>query len=92
MSDFGPTEEAAYNATGSIVAKEDMSATAPAPAAATFEMKDAVAVSAAREENSSSRITAETKAMGKANRKKRRNPDVLKLSQTKKLKSLLRSE
>jgi len=92
MSDFGPTEEAAYNATGSTVAKEDMSATAPARAAATFETKDAVAVSAAREENSSSRITAQTKAMGKANRKKYRNPDVLKLSQTKKLKSLLRSE
>jgi hypothetical protein len=38
------------------------------------------------------KISAEAKAMGKANRKKSRNPEVLKLSQSKKLKSLLRND
>jgi hypothetical protein len=38
------------------------------------------------------KISAETKALGRANRKKTRNPEVLKLSQSRKLKSFLRSE
>jgi len=38
------------------------------------------------------KISTEAKAMGKANRKKSRNPEVLKLSQSKKLKSLLRND
>jgi hypothetical protein len=38
------------------------------------------------------KINAETKAQGKANRKKTRNPEVMKLSQSRKLKSLLRND
>lgn len=44
------------------------------------------------EAESLQRVATNAKALGKANRKKIRNPDVLKLSQAKKLKALLRSE
>jgi len=88
--DFAPADESAYSVAEIPVSTEDLRTVSPA--GANVERKNAAASETAREETSPSRITAETKVLGKANRKKRRNPDVLKLSQTKKLKSLLRSE
>jgi hypothetical protein len=88
--DFAPADESAYSVAEIPVSTEDLRTVSPA--VANVERKNAAASETAREETSTSRITAETKVLGKANRKKRRNPDVLKLSQTKKLKSLLRSE
>jgi len=88
--DFAPADESAYSVAEIPVSTEDLRTVSPA--VANVERKNAAASETAREETSTGRITAETKALGKANRKKRRNPDVLKLSQTKKLKSLLRSE
>jgi hypothetical protein len=70
------------------MAEEDASFSA-APAVAKTELSKKAS---SAEEMSADKITAETKALGKANRKKSRNPDVLKLSQSKKLKALLRRE
>jgi len=69
-------------------AKEDVAMSA-APAADRAQVAETLS---ATQSKTVTKISAETKALGKANRKKSRNPEVLKLSQSKKLKSLLRSE
>jgi hypothetical protein len=74
----GPTEESAQN---------DAVMSAPPAMAEKESVSRQVATTASKKT-----VTAETKALGKANRKKSRNPEVLKLSQSKKLKALLRSE
>jgi hypothetical protein len=74
----GPTEETVQN---------DAVMSAPPVMAEKESASAQVATTAAKKT-----VTAETKALGKANRKKSRNPEVLKLSQSKKLKALLRSE
>lgn len=87
-----PAEVAEEQSTG---ASEDMLMNAsPAPAAATFETKDVDSATLSKQESTSSkkRISAETRALGKANRKKSRNPEALNLAQSKKLRALLRSE
>jgi hypothetical protein len=87
-SEFAPVELDKTVVSADEIAKEDVAMSA-APttsgAAAAESLSSTQAMSAKK-------ISAETKALGKANRKKSRNPDVLKLSQSKKLKSLLRSE
>jgi len=71
-----------------VAVREDAAMSAP-PAAVQSAEKESVAVA---ESKAKKVVTSETKALGKANRKKLRNPEVMKLSQSKKLKTLLRSE
>jgi len=85
---LAPVEIDALDSQSGQNAKEDIAITA-APAAAHSQQVEKLS---SAEVKSSDKITAETKALGKANRKKSRNPNVLKLSQSKKLKALLRSE
>jgi hypothetical protein len=71
-----------------VAAQEDVTMSAP-PAAVQSAEKESLT---STQSTAKKIVTAETKALGKANRKKLRNPEVMKLSQSKKLKSLLRSE
>jgi hypothetical protein len=82
--DFTPVEVPQTDATMSGDA-----ASSAAPAAARAESVESLAET---ETKSTKAVTARPEALGKANRKKSRNPDVLKLSQSKKLKSFLRKD
>jgi hypothetical protein len=84
--EFAPVEMDESNAGNSI--KEDASMNA-APSVAPVQQAETLS---AKQSKAVKKISDETQALGKANRKKSRNPEVLKLSQSKKLKSLLRSE
>jgi hypothetical protein len=84
--EFSPAEIKETSA-GSTV-QEDVAMNA-APAAARAQEAETLSSTGVK---TVTKISAETKALGKANRKKTRNPEVLKLSQSRKLKSFLRSE
>jgi hypothetical protein len=84
--EFAPVEMDESNVGNSI--KEDASMNA-APSVAPVQQAETLS---AKQSKAVKKISDETQALGKANRKKSRNPEVLKLSQSKKLKSLLRSE
>jgi hypothetical protein len=86
--EYAPVEMDAGKYETPVAAREDAAMSAP-PAAAQSEEKESLT---STQSTAKKIVTAETKALGKANRKKLRNPEVMKLSQSKKLKSLLRSE
>ena len=84
-----PAEESDMAVTQSgSVGKEDM-AMSPAPAAARTTQAETLSTT---ETMASKKTVAKTEAAAKPNRKKIRNPEVMRLSQSKRLKSLLRSE
>jgi len=89
-SEFAPVEIDNADVQSGQLAKEDVAMSAP-PAAAGEVESESLSLSSTQVK-SVKKISDETKALGKANRKKSRNPEVLKLSQSKKLKALLRSE
>ena len=86
--EYAPVEMDAGKYEAPVAVQEDVTMSAPPAAAQSAEKESLISV----ESTSKKIVTAETKALGKANRKKLRNPEVMKLSQSKKLKSLLRSE
>ena len=86
--DIGPVELDAGKYEAPVAVQEDVTMSAPPAAAQSAEKESLTSV----QSSSKKIVTAETKALGKANRKKLRNPEVMKLSQSTKLKSLLRSE
>jgi hypothetical protein len=86
--DFAPVELDLNQAAATESVEEKDAAKSTAPAAGRVRAEESLAETTVK----TVKITQETKALGKANRKKSRNPEVLKLSQSKKLKSLLRSE
>lgn len=86
--EFAPVELDMNQSSEKVSGATEDVAVGAAPAATRSQSIESLAET----EVKSVKITAETKALGKANRKKSRNPEVLKLSQSKKLKSLLRSE
>ena len=86
--EYAPVEMESGKYETPVAAQEDVTMSAP-PAAVQSAEKESLT---STQSTAKKIVTAETKALGKANRKKLRNPEVMKLSQSKKLKSLLRSE
>lgn len=84
-AEYAPVESDSYTSQeGVSVVEDQMSSVKPSAVNAPEKSMS--------EAESLQRVATDAKALGKANRKKMRNPDVLKLSQAKKLKALLRSE
>ena len=88
MEELAPVEVFENDTQSGESLQEDVAMSAAPP---TPRVQAAESLSA-KDKKTVEKISAEAKVMGKANRKKSRNPEVLKLSQTKKLKSLLRND
>jgi len=78
-----------YNETNSGQSVQEDVAMSAAPSVPRVQMTESLSE---KDVKTVEKTKAEAKALGKANRKKTRNPEVMKLSQSKRLKSLLRND